>query len=291
MNRNDFLKILTMSSIGLATIKLNALSKFAGTLENTMKMPVLFVGHGSPMNAIEENEFSKGWKTMATAIQKPLAILCISAHWETKGTWVTAMESPSTIHDFGGFPKALFDVEYPAPGDPGMAGDVKTAVAKTDIGLDYEWGLDHGCWSVVKQMYPEADIPVIQMSLDYTRPARYHFELARELGKLRDKGILILGSGNMVHNLGKIDWQRPDRGFDWAEEANEGFKSMIINEEYDKLLDIGSLPSAYRLSVPSPEHYLPLIYTLGLKERTEDISFFNDKTVMGSISMTSVKIS
>ena len=182
-------------------MKPNDLNKLTSEFNSTEPMPVLFLGHGSPMNAIEENEFVQGFRNVGKEIPKPNAVLCISAHWETKGTYVTAMEKPKTIHDFGGFPKELYEVQYPAPGNPELANETKSIVKKTEIGLDVNWGLDHGAWSVIKHMYPNADVPVIEMSLDYSQSPQHHYELAKELAPLRKKGVLIVGSGNMVHNL------------------------------------------------------------------------------------------
>ena len=193
-------------------------------MKSTDRMPVLFIGHGSPMNAIEENEFVTGWRNIGKTLPRPTAILCVSAHWETRGTHVTSMEKPETIHDFGGFPGELFNVQYPAPGSPDLARDTKNIIKKAIIGLDDKWGLDHGCWSVIKHLYPEADVPVIQMSLDYYQSPQYHYDLAKELSPLRNKGVLIIGSGNIVHNLGLVDWGKigkPGYGYDWAIEANE----------------------------------------------------------------------
>ena len=271
-------------------MQLNGSKKIIEGFEATAQMPLFFVGHGSPMNAIEENQFVNGWRDAALAIPTPKAILCISAHWETNGTLVTIMKNPRTIHDFGGFPQKLYEVQYPAPGSPELAGITQKLVKSVQVFPDENWGLDHGCWSVVSRMYPEADIPVVQLSLDLTRPGKYHYRLAKELKDLRKMGILIIGSGNIVHNLRKIDWNNPTGGFDWAEEANAGFKKMIQNREYDKLTDITGLSSAYKMAVPTPEHYNPLLYVLGLKEENEEVEFFNDEIVMGSISMTSVII-
>ena len=290
MNRKQFLQSVGLLSLSAATMKLNALTKLTESFENTEQMPLLFLGHGSPMNAIQENEFTRGWKASVKNIHKPSAILCISAHWETKGTFVTAMEKPKTIHDFGGFPDELFAVQYPAPGSPELAEQVKSTVTKIDVGLDMSWGLDHGAWSVIKQLYPTADIPVIQMSLDYNQPPHYHYELAKELASLRKKGVLIIGSGNIVHNLGIIDWNNPTGGYDWAEAANTKLKKLISTNNHKGLINYTSLGKELILSVPTPEHYLPLLYILGLKEEKEAVSFFNDKTVMGSIAMTSLKI-
>ena len=293
MRRSDFLKLLALSPLSLAAMKLKELDALTSDLTVTEKMPVLFLGHGSPMNAIEENEFVAGFKTIGKNIAKPKAILVISAHWETKGTFVTAMEKPRTIHDFGGFPQALFDVQYPAPGSPHFANETKNSITKTIVELDDKWGLDHGTWSVVKHLYPKADVPVLQMSIDYTQNAQYHYDLAKELAALRTKGVLIIGSGNMVHNLGMIAWDKlniDSYGFDWAIEASEKMKKFILEGDHKSLINFKSQGKAFDLAIPSPEHYLPLIYTLALKEENEKITLFNDKAVAGSLTMTSVKI-
>ncbi|MBE7641089.1 4,5-DOPA dioxygenase extradiol [Salegentibacter sp. BLCTC] len=273
-------------------MNLKDLSKITSSMSNTGKMPVLFLGHGSPMNAIEENEFVSAFKKLGKELVRPNAILGISAHWETKGTFVTAMENPPTIHDFGGFPQALFDVQYPAKGSPELAQETKSIITKTEVGLDDKWGLDHGAWSVIKHLYPNADIPVIQMSIDYSKPAKYHYELAQELNSLRHKGVLIIGSGNMVHNLRRVAWNKLNEefAFDWATEANEKMKSHILSGDFQPLIDFKSQGKAFDLAIPTPEHYLPLLYTLALKEESEKVSLFNDKPVGGSLSMTSLKI-
>lgn len=276
-----------------AAMKLNELNKMTAPLSSTDKMPVLFLGHGSPMNAIEENEFVTGFRNVAKEIPKPNAILCVSAHWETRGTMVTAMEHPVTIHDFGGFPKELYDVQYPAPGSPQLAKDTKELVKKAEVKLDEKWGLDHGAWSVIKHLYPKADIPVIQMSLDYYQGPQYHYELAKELASLRNKGVLIIGSGNMVHNLRMVAWDKlntDNYGYDWALEAREKMKHFILDDDHKALINYSAQGKPFQLSVPSPEHYLPLLYTLALKEKGDEISLFNDKAVGGSLTMTSVKI-
>jgi len=271
---------------------LKELNLIAESTVKTEKMPVLFLGHGSPMNAIEENEFVKGFRNIGNEITKPKAILCISAHWETKGTFVTAMPSPRTIHDFGGFPKELFAVQYPVAGSPDLAKETKALIKRTEVGLDEKWGLDHGAWSVLKHLYPNADVPVIQLSIDYTKGPQYHFELAKELSILREKGILIVGSGNMVHNLGMVAWNKLNESFayDWAIEANEKMKSYLLTGDFKKLIDYKNQGKAFELAIPSPEHYLPLIYTLGFINKEEKIHIFNDKPVAGSLTMTSVKI-
>jgi 4,5-DOPA dioxygenase extradiol len=289
MHRRLFVKNSLLSLLAMNNLK--DLKNLSDTfISHPDKMPLLFVGHGNPMNAIEDNEYSKTWKALPATLPKPQAILCISAHWETRGTFVTAMQKPKTIHDFGGFPQELFDVQYPANGNPTLAKQVKEEVKSTTVGLDEAWGLDHGCWSVIKQMYPHADVPVIQFSLDYTKPPQYHYDLAKELSSLRNKGVLIIGSGNMVHNLGMVDWKNPNGGYDWADEMNATFKKLIESNNHKELINYTSLGKAAALAIPTNEHYLPLLYVLGLKEEKENVSFFNDKTLMGSLSMTSVKI-
>ncbi|MFC6860345.1 4,5-DOPA-extradiol-dioxygenase [Zunongwangia atlantica] len=274
-------------------MNLRDLNKMTSGMSNTGKMPVLFLGHGSPMNAIEENEFVASFKKLGKELVRPNAILCISAHWETHGTFVTAMQHPQTIHDFGGFPQELFDVQYPAPGNPELAKETKELITKTEVGLDDKWGLDHGAWSVIKHLYPNADIPVIQMSIDYSKPAKYHYELAQQLQQLRNKGVLIIGSGNIVHNLRMVAWDKLNEefAFDWAKEANEMMKNYILDGDHKSLINFQSQGTAFNLAIPTPEHYMPLIYTLALKNTKEKIEVFNDKPVGGSLSMTSLKIS
>lgn len=260
--------------------------------EEDVKHPVLFIGHGSPMNGIEDNEFSQTWAKMGEQIAKPKAVLVISAHWLTRGTHITAMDEPKTIHDFGGFPQALFDVQYTAKGNPELASATANLITSTNVGLDHDWGLDHGTWTVVRHMYPDADIPVLQLSIDYNKPPQYHYELAKEIAALRKKGVLIIGSGNMVHNLRMIDWQRlnePNYGFDWAIEMNAIFKQKIANGNHQALIDYETLNKGAKLAIPTPDHYYPLLYTLGLQDKKDEISFFNDKLVGGSLNMTSVK--
>lgn len=290
MDRRNFLMSALALPISAYAMKINALSKIISEFGPTKPMPVLFLGHGSPMNAIELNEFSKGWRTIGKSLPVPNAVLCISAHWETKGTYVTAMEKPRTIHDFGGFPQELFDVQYPAPGSPELALETIQQLKMTEAGLDETWGLDHGAWSVIKHLYPEANIPVIQLSLDYSKSPQFHYDLAGELSSLREKGILIIGSGNMVHNLRTIDWRNPDSGFDWALEADTKMREWIAARNHQALINYEKGGKAFSMSIPTPEHYLPLLYTLGLQAENEEATFFNTKTIMGSISMTSVKI-
>jgi 4,5-DOPA dioxygenase extradiol len=275
------------------SLPLKELSKVTGPLSNTDIMPVLFLGHGSPMNAIEENEFVKGFREISKTIPKPQVILCISAHWETNGTYVTAMNLPPTIHDFGGFPKALFDVQYPAPGSPELAKEVQHIIHQTEVGLNYDWGLDHGAWSVIKHLYPAADVPVVQMSLDYNQTPQFQYDLAKELAPLRRKGVLIIGSGNMVHNLRMLAWDKLNTagfGYDWAIEASDKMKKYILSGDDQQLINYSSQGRAFDLAIPTPDHYLPLLYAMALKEENEPLYLFNDKAVAGSLTMTSVKI-
>ena len=276
---------------------LSTLSSFKNLLdilpEQDEKMPVLFVGHGSPMNALEDNEFTRGWKEIAKTVPLPKAILMISAHWETRGTFVTAMEKPRTIHDFGGFPQALFDIEYTAPGSLWLAEETKKIIEATTIGFDQSWGLDHGAWSVLKHLYPNSDVPVVQLSLDRTKDAQYHFDLAKQLSALRKKGVLIIGSGNMVHNFQYARFSGDFNeyfGHDWAIEANETFKSLIKDGNDKALIGYQKYSRALQLSAPTPDHYWPLLYTLGLREVKDPLIVFNDAVVGGSFSMTSLRI-
>lgn len=263
-----------------------------GIFQSSETQPSLFLGHGSPMNAIEENEFVDGLRNLSSEIPKPKAILCISAHWVTDGTFVTAMENPPTIHDFGGFPKALFDVQYPAPGSPELAKLVQSLVKSQNIKLDYEWGLDHGSWSVIKHIYPKADVPIVQLSMDYKTSPEKHFQLAKELAPLRDHGVLILTSGNIVHNLRMVAWDRLNEvyGFDWAMEVNQKVKNWILQGDNDSLIQIRNHGKEFEWAIPTAEHYLPLLYTLGTKLDSDTISFFNDKPVAGALTMTSVRL-
>ncbi|MBJ2125156.1 4,5-DOPA dioxygenase extradiol [Flavobacterium sp. IB48] len=293
MNRKDFLKTMAILPIGAAAMKLSSLKTAVDTFGPTERMPVLFLGHGNPMNALADNNFTQSFQQVAKTLPKPRAILCISAHWETKGTFVTAMQKPPTIHDFGGFPQALFDVQYPAPGSPELALETQKLITSTSVGLDNSWGLDHGCWTVVKFLYPNADIPVIEMSIDYSQPALYHYELGKELAALRRKGVLIVGSGNTVHNLRLAAWDKmmvPGYAFEWAHIANEKMKNMILDKDHKSLIQFDKQGREFELAVPTPEHYLPLLYILSLQEKDEKATIFNDELVAGSLNMMSVKI-
>ncbi len=273
-------------------MSLDKLQKLTESLDPTPTLPVLFLGHGNPMNAIEENEFVRGFRKVSAGIDKPRAVLCISAHWETRGTQVTGMEHPPTIHDFGGFPQALYEVQYPAPGSPELARETQKLIKSADVQLDDKWGLDHGAWSVIKHMYPKADVPVIQMSLNYRQGPQFHYELGKELSKLRERGILIVGSGNMVHNLRMAAWNRMNETFayDWAEEAMEQMHHYIQEGQHDRLIAYARQGKAFELAIPTPEHFLPLLYVLALQEKGEELSLFNDQPLAGSLAMTSVKI-
>ena len=269
------------------------LKNFTSSLPETgLEMPVLFIGHGSPMNGIEDNEFSIRWKEMAMQIPVPKAVIVVSAHWFTRGTKITAMDFPKTIHDFGGFPDELYQVQYPAPGNPALAKDVAEMVRHTDVELSHDWGLDHGTWTIIRHMYPDANIPVLQLSIDYTKEGNFHFALAKEMQQLRKRGVLIVGSGNMVHNLRMVDWSKlsePGYGYDWALEMNDTFKKLIISGLHDDLIHYQRLGTASRLAIPTPEHYLPLLYTLGASNAKDQVEFFNDTAMAGSLTMTSVR--
>jgi len=275
-------------------MNLSSFKNFTDTLkEQEQLMPVLFIGHGSPMNGIEDTIFSRNWTQMAKDIPTPNAVLVVSAHWLSRGTKITAMDFPKTIHDFGGFPPELFAVQYPAPGNPILAKETAGLIHSTQVELDHDWGLDHGTWTVVRHMYPDANIPVLQLSIDYTKSPKWHYDLAKEIHALRKKGVLIIGSGNMVHNLRMVAWDKlnePEYGYDWALTMNEKFKQLISSRDYTSLINYESLGTAAKLAIPTSEHYLPLLYTLGLSDSKDTISFFNDKAVGGSLTMTSVKI-
>ena len=285
---------MTMLPFGLRTAPLSSLAQFAELFGASPKMPVLFVGHGSPMNAIEENVFVKGFRETAASLPRPRAILCISAHWETRGTFVTAMERPRTIYDFGGFPPELYEVVYPAPGSPSLATETKRLINSVTVGEDLHWGLDHGAWTVLRHFFPDAAVPVVQLSLDMRQPAEYHYELARALAPLRDKGVLIVGSGNMVHNLRLVAWNKLNEagfGFDWALEAQQRMKTMLLKNDHKGLINYAKQGEAFRLAIPTPEHFLPLLYVLAVQNENDKMTFFNDQAVAGSLTMTSLLLS
>jgi 4,5-DOPA dioxygenase extradiol len=265
-----------------------SIRNLASSRETGATMPVLFIGHGSPMNAIEDTEYSRAWADVARSLPRPKAILCVSAHWQTAGTRVTAMEQPRTIYDFSGFPRALHEKRYPAPGSPELARITVETLKDSHAELDSEWGLDHGAWAVLCQMYPEADVPVIQLSLDERKPPASHYELGRALRGLRTKGVLILGSGNIVHNLREVVWE--DTAYDWALEFDARLKDLILSGDHKAIVDYSNLGRSARLAVPTLEHYLPLLYVLGAQGEADAVRFFADKVTLGSMSMRSAKI-
>jgi 4,5-DOPA dioxygenase extradiol len=254
------------------------------------RLPVLFFGHGNPMNALERNPYTNAWRLLGASIPRPKAILAVSAHWYTRGTSVTAMEKPRTIHDFGGFPQALFEVQYPAPGDPVLAARVRDRLAPVGVSLDESWGLDHGTWSVLVHAYPDADVPVVQLSIDGTKPPQFHYELAKRLAPLRDEGVLIFGSGNVVHNLGLIQWAEGSKPYDWAIRFNDTVRGHLAARHHEPLIEYDRLGEEARLSVPTPDHYLPLLYIIALQRLDETISFPVDGIEHGSIGMLSAMV-
>ncbi|MFO0999135.1 MAG: 4,5-DOPA dioxygenase extradiol [Planctomycetaceae bacterium] len=253
-------------------------------------MPAFFIGHGSPMNAIEDNEFTRGWRKAMEGIPQPTAILCVSAHWLTRGTWVTALPKPRTIHDFGGFPRRLSEATYSAPGSPKIAQSIANSVSDVTIGLDQKWGLDHGAWSILMPVFPNANIPAMELSIDEHQSPIWHYELGQMLARLRRRGVLIIGSGNIVHNLGLMNPRLANSGYDWAEAFNETIKERLLKNDHRSIIDYTKLGREAQLAIPTSEHYLPLLYTLGLQTKADTVSIFNDQSVMGSITMTSVRI-
>lgn len=279
--------------VGAQVTGLSDLARLGDSLPASPLMPVLFLGHGSPMNAIEENIFVQNFREQAKLLPTPKAILCVSAHWFTKGTKVLAVKQPETIHDFGGFPKALFDVQYPAPGNPELAAETAKLLDPTHVEMSTDWGFDHGSWSVIKHFYPEANIPMIQLSIDYTKEAQYHYDLAKRLAALRKKGVLIVGSGNIIHNLRLVDFRNINTlgfGFDWAQEAHQKVGDWLRSGNFNPLIDYRNQGTSLQLAAPTPDHFLPLIYALALKGKNEDLHFFNDYLLAGSLSMTSILI-
>lgn len=275
-------------------MQLNDLNQIADNLGNSVKMPVLFIGHGSPMNAIETNSFTQMLRRNGKLIREkynPKAVMVVSAHWLTKGTFVHNSPKPETIHDFGGFPKALFDMQYPAPGAPAVAADV-ASLSESIIETD-EWGLDHGAWTVLHHLFPEADLPTFELSIDYYRPMEYHLDLAAQLRKLRQKGVLIIGSGNIVHNLrlsiGKLQ-MNDRRAYDWAVDFDQWVKQQVEKGDFASLADYASQGQAGLLSVPTPDHYIPLLYTAGLAEDHDPLKQLHEEVYYGGLSMRTFQI-
>lgn len=257
-------------------------------------MPALFIGHGSPMNAIEDTSWSRAWRTLGSSLRndypKPKAILVISAHWMTPGVGVTAMAQPQTIHDFGGFPDALFAMQYPAPGDPALAQRIQTLLASQEVSLDQSWGLDHGAWSILVHLFPEADIPVVQLSLDLSQPNHFHYELGKRLRPLRDEGILVIASGNVVHNLRLIQWQEGRPAPEWSHRVEQRVMDCLQAQDHHALIDYPSLDPEAMLAIPTSEHYLPLLYIAGIQGEAETVSFPIQGIDLGTISMLSVRV-
>lgn len=286
MDRSDFLRMMASLPLGGFFMNLHELKNVTDGFSSTRQMPVLFVGHGNPMNAIADNAFTKSLGKWGSSFEeKPRAILVISAHWLTHGTHVMVSPKPRTIHDFGGFPQALYQIQYPVAGSPEFAGETKRLVTSVHVEDDDQWGLDHGAWTVLKHMFPKADVPVYQLSIDYAKPPAYHYNLAKELRSLRNKGVLIVGSGNIVHNLYQIDFDEHAKPYDWAVEFDESVKQLLQNKDYGRLIDYSSLGNAARQSIPTNDHYLPMLYSLGLTDKSESLTFTFEEIQNASISM------
>ena len=256
-----------------------------------MLMPAIFFGHGNPMNALSDNDYTRGWAALARELPRPQAVLCVSAHWYLPATLVTAMPAPQTIHDFGGFPRELYEVQYPAPGDPHLAHRVQALLAPIAVGADERWGLDHGTWSVLRHVFPEADVPIVQLSIDETQPAAFHYELGKRLAPLREEGVLIIGSGNLVHNLHAYAWgQQSVEPYDWAVRFEQRARELLAGGEYSQLVAYETLGPDAKLSIPTPDHYLPLLYVIALRRKGEPVSFPVEGVDGGSVSMLAVRV-
>jgi 4,5-DOPA dioxygenase extradiol len=294
MQRRKFVKaggLLAISQL-VNMSAFSTLKALGDNLRQTKRMPVLFIGHGNPMNAITDNSWHRSWQELGKDLPRPQAILSISAHWITRGTKVATAPHPETIHDFGGFPKELFDQQYPAPGSPGMASLAQQLIKESHVQGDANWGLDHGTWSVLLPMYPAADIPVFQLSLDYYQSPSYHYAIGQQLSQLRDKGVLIIGSGNLVHNLSKVQWDGGNKVYDWASEFDTTLAKWIQDGDHASILDYQKkLGNTAQMAHPTYDHLLPLFYTLGLQQKGENVHFFNNEFDMGSVSMRSMIIS
>jgi 4,5-DOPA dioxygenase extradiol len=254
-------------------------------------MPAIFFGHGNPMNALQQNSWTHAWSAIGNDLPKPKAIVCVSAHWYLPATLVTAMEQPRTIHDFGGFPRELYAINYPAPGLPELANRVRDLLAPVPVGLDDKWGLDHGTWSVLLHVFPDADIPVVQLSIDETQTPEFHYELAKHLAPLRDQGVLVIGSGNLVHNLHTYAWGRHNvEPFDWAVRFEDSARALLLEADHEPLIAYESFGKDAQLSIPTPDHYLPLLYVIALQRDTDEVGFLVEGFDGGSVSMLSVKI-
>lgn len=290
MKRSDFIKTLGITMAATPLLGLKDWDKLVRENENTPKAPALFIGHGNPMNALADNTFTKALAKLGTDLEKPKAILVVSAHWLTTGTWVSTTPKPETIYDFGGFPKEMYEIKYPATGSPEYAAEVKTLLKdKTTVQEHATMGLDHGAWTVLKHIYPNADVPVFQMSIDYYQPPQYHYELAKYLSALRSKGVMILTSGNIVHNLGNFSWDENAAIYDWAQEFDTEVKTYIDDNNHAALIDYTKLKSS-SLAVPTNDHYLPLLYALAQRESTETVKHIYEGFQNGSVSMRCVQV-
>ncbi len=294
MKRENFLKLLALTPLASVAMNLNEFDNITKNLGGSPLMPVLFVGHGNPMNALWDNPFTQSLKKLGEGInyiEKPKAILMVSAHWLTNGTFVQASAAPETIHDFGGFPKELFDIKYPAPGSPEFAKQVTSLI--THAKTTEEWGLDHGTWTILKHIYPAADIPVFQLSIDYSKPLQYHFDLAKQLCILRERGVLIIGSGNIVHNL-RLSFEKfsinDSKPYDWAVEFDEWIKAKINDRNFADIIAFEKAGTSASLSVPTPDHYIPLLYSIALAEPNEKIEHTYEEVSFGGMSMRTLKI-
>jgi len=289
LKRRNFIKLLGLGAV--ATGGLYSLANAVNKLEDLkQKFPVLFIGHGSPLNAVQNNEFTRSLTQMGRTLKKPRAILCISAHWMTKGTFVHINEKPKMIYDIGGFPGELYKIKYPAPGSSHFARLTQTLATQGIIRQDSQWGFDHGNWSVMKWLFPQADVPLFQMSLDYTRPAQYHYELSQQLIRLRKKGVLVIGSGNITHNLNNFARDVNASPVEWAQEFDEITRRAINKQDHKKLINYQSMGASAKLAIPEPSHWLPLIYALGLQTDNDSIDHFYEGMQHGTFSMRSLKI-
>jgi len=289
VKRGDFIKNITLGTLGMVTIKTWA-NEIEKLTETGLKMPAIFIGHGSPMNAIEQNDFTQTLQNLGQSLIKPKAILCISAHWTTKGTFVDISPNPKMIYDLYGFPKELYQVKYPVKGAPAIADKISKLISHTTIEKSTDWGLDHGTWSVLKHIYPKADIPTFQLSIDYNKPMQYHYDLAKQLKEFRKKGVLIVGSGNITHNLNIVDFHNINaKPRDWTLEFDTKVKNFIDDRDHQAIIDYHKIGSSAKLAVPEPSHYIPLIYTLALQDDKGEIDYFYDKFHYGTLSMRCVK--
>jgi 4,5-DOPA dioxygenase extradiol len=292
MKRNQFIKILASLPLISHGMNLREFESISNSFNKTKKTPLLFIGHGHPMNALFDNTFTQTLSKIGNSIEKPNAIMVVSAHWETRGTFVSVNPHPKTIYDFGGFDDRLFDIKYEPKGHPEFAKELIASAPQFGIKEDHSMGLDHGAWTVLKHLYPKADIPVFQLSIDYTKPTSYHFELANALKKMRERGVLIIGSGNIVHNLGNLDWKNIDaKPFDWAVEFDEIVKRQLDKQDFKSLINYQQYGKLAELAIPTNDHYLPMMYTLGLADKNEQVKYLYEGHQYGSISMRCFQIS